>query len=155
MKIKIWTGQTHSGKSSALLQWATAHDAHGIVTPTLHGRKVLLDLATASEFPFEATADDQNTIAVGNYYLHKNAFLQSEIIINRAIEAQPNWIILDEIGKLELQQKGHHQAILRLLQKSQSALLFVVRDYLLTQVMEQYRLAIYKPEIMEYNTDKF
>ncbi len=137
-QILLFTGDIQTGKSTKLLQWCADKNALGFVTPTVAGKKVLHDLATAQQIPYELSSPSENAIAIGRYFLAADAFVAAYHIIEKAIAAQPDWIVLDEIGKLELRNEGHHRAIELLLQTSHANLLFVVRHSLLTEVKEKY-----------------
>jgi nucleoside-triphosphatase THEP1 len=75
----------------------------------------------------------------------KAAFTQGQEIIERAMVSNYNWTIIDEVGKLEIEQgEGFEPAILRLVKTFQSGkegkLLLVIRDSLLIKAMEKYEL---------------
>jgi nucleoside-triphosphatase len=137
-QIILFTGEIQTGKSAHLLDWCADKNALGFVTPTINGKKVLHDVASAKQSPYELDALSENAIAIGRYFLHAAAFANAYNIIEKAITAQPDWIVLDEIGKLELRNEGHHRAIELLLETSNSNLLFVVRNSLLTEVETKY-----------------
>jgi nucleoside-triphosphatase len=127
-----------------LLEWAAAHNALGVITPTVQPHKMLHDLSDGMQYLYEASDAHQDTVAIGNYHLHKSAFVRSTAIIKRAIAQNPSWIVLDEVGKLELRNEGHHELVQYILAKAESNILLVVRDYLLEAVLEKYQIRDYR-----------
>jgi molybdopterin-guanine dinucleotide biosynthesis protein A len=100
----------------------------------LIGNKTLIDFETTNQ---------QNTISVGKFHFSNKAFeTANEYLVN--INPKPNTeIIIDEIGKLELNEQGLHKALthhLHLIRKSDSQhkLVLVVRDSLLEAVKTKF-----------------
>jgi nucleoside-triphosphatase len=140
-KIIILTGPVHSGKSKALMEWVAGKHAAGFVTPAVEGKKVLFNIETAEISPFETEIPDRKSIEVGNYLLIKDTFAKAKGIIQKAIKQQDKeWIIIDEIGKLELKHKGHHSTLKELFVSWKGNILLVVRDYILQDVISRYRI---------------
>lgn len=136
--VFLLSGAIQTGKSEALLRWCEHKDVGGFVTPTFLDKKILYNLLNGKKTPFQ-TEKSENTIAIGNYFLDKNAFIIANTIISEAIAIQKEWIVIDEIGKLELNDEGHHVALLELLYNYKGNILLVVRDTLVEKVIEKYK----------------
>jgi len=81
-------------------------------------------------------------IKVGHFTFDNDIFLQfSDTTIRQCMDGK-DWIIIDEIGKLELAEKGFHKLTegLLLLKKQHQKYLFVVRDTLIDQVVKKYKI---------------
>ena len=139
-KIFLLTGAIQTGKSEALLNWSLGKNIAGFITPTISEKKVLYNILTGEKTIYQVSEADSNSIAIGNYFLNKNAFTIANKIILDAIEAKKEWIILDEIGKLELNGEGHDAILLFLLANYNGNIILVVRDNLLEKVIEKYKI---------------
>lgn len=140
-KIVILTGPIHTGKSKALLQWVKDKEAAGIITPTISNRKKMFDVASKVTHPYQEDVATVDNIQIGKYFINKKAFEITATIVHKSVLSPQKWFILDEIGKLELDKKGHHKIIEKLLATWQYNLLFVVREELLEQAVAHYNLA--------------
>ena len=151
-KIFLFTGAVQTGKSEALLQWSFGKNIGGFITPTVSEKKVLYDILTGEKTAYQVEETDDNTIVIGRYFLDKNAFSIANKIILDAIEVEKEWIVLDEIGKLELNGEGHDATLLFLLSNYDGNIVLVVRDSLLEKVTEKYKIVepviIYNIELL-------
>ena len=149
-RIFLSTGAIQTGKSEALLQWSIGKNIGGFVTPTVSEKKVLYDILTGEKTVYQLDEANNNSISVGRYFLDKNAFRVANKIILDAIEAEKEWIVMDEIGKLELNNEGHDATLLFLLNNYDGNIVLVVRDGLLEKVIEKYKIV--EPAII-YNIE--
>jgi len=145
--IYILTGVIQSGKSTSLTEWIKTNgiEAGGFLTPVdENGKKVLFDLAQQRNLVFELDGQnsDKNTISVGRFIFDADTFEQAIEWTKRQIDSDLPWIIIDEIGKLEMNNLGFHELVNFLLENKgeQKNFLFVVRDTLLDQVKQKYGL---------------
>jgi nucleoside-triphosphatase len=172
-KIYIISGPIQSGKTSALLQWsATRNDVYGILTPIINGKRVFMNAHSREQFAMEADdrnayskntdgkdADDRDAsnkdvsntdasnkdaavINIGRYSFSQTAFNKAKEIIRTAI-GQANWLLIDEIGPLELNNQGFAdvlQEALAALHHEQTIVL-VVREGLREKVKEKFGIA--------------
>lgn len=147
MNLFILSGPVESGKTSALLAWARQRsDVRGILMPGNGADRQFLNLSTYESWPAIAAAGGAGAIEVGRYSFSPAAFARAKAVIVNGGEAAGGWLLLDEIGKLELRGEGFDTALRGLLRGSNSgsgpdALLLVVRDSLLEAVTDRYGLA--------------
>ncbi len=88
---------------------------------------------------YKSNSNDKNTIKIGSYFLSKKAFMKASLIITDALDKNnKQWLIIDKVGKLELENRGHHLLLLSVFERWQNNLLLVVRDYLLEDVLKKY-----------------
>lgn len=139
--VTILTGPVHTGKTTALLQWSQGRgDVQGILTPILEGRRVFLDVHTGNNFGMEAAAGETATLNIGRYVFSQSAFEKASQLIRDA--KQPGWLVIDEVGPLELQGQGFAAVLKEVLQQPVPGqhLLLVVREGLVEKVKEAFEL---------------
>jgi len=129
-----------SGKSEALLDWIQNKEAAGFLTPTICGRKMLYDVADRRYHPYELEKKAANSISIGKFIIDDRAFVLADVIVEENFEKEWDWIVIDEIGKLELQGCGHHLLFEKLLDHAMANILVVVRSELLREIISKYGL---------------
>lgn len=82
---------------------------------------------------------------VGSFSFYVSAFERANAVLVEQAMLQPDWLVIDEIGKLELRQKGFYSGLISILQtRKPNALLLVVRDSLLSDVIATFKLSAAK-----------
>lgn len=142
MNIHILTAPIGSGKSTLLLKWLKSNpsiEAHGFLS--IHERHLneprkLLLLPESTLIPFES---EKGEIHVGKFKFLATAFLKG---IQQLIRANPMaTIVIDEIGKLEIQDQGFEPDLSSVMKDFKfETLIVVVRLSLLADVMQKYPL---------------
>lgn len=133
--ITLLTGPIQSGKTT-YLQRLVQHrtDVGGFLTPDIDGQRYLLDLQTTRTYPLE-TGDSSDAVAVGSYQLSCTTLSLGVHLVDKAMrESAVTTIVIDEIGKLELQGAGYGSIIPAAVAWSREInheLILVVRDYLI------------------------
>ncbi|HSU28123.1 MAG TPA: nucleoside-triphosphatase [Chitinophagaceae bacterium] len=126
--IYILTGPIQTGKTSSLQQWAeNREDVYGILTPVINGKRVFLNVRTGEQWPMEASGTDKEFIIVGKYNFSKIGFDKAAEIIRASIQA-PGWLVIDEIGPLELKGEGFNAILKKVISNRKGKTLLVVRD---------------------------
>ena len=143
--IYILTGAIRSGKTTALLNWSkNRNDVDGLLCPDdANGKRYFLKLKNKTIFKLEAEAETEAVVAIGSFKFLQSAFNEAnDYLILEASKTEPQFLIIDEIGKLELKNEGIHVSTEALISKFKSTnnthLILVVRDYLLDAVLEHY-----------------
>jgi nucleoside-triphosphatase THEP1 len=151
--IHILSGSVHSGKTSRLLQWAEGRsDLAGIATPEQDGLKMLYDLKARRYFPFQINEPYDpavDSIGIGSYRFSDAAFLLARQILERAVQHSPGWLIIDEIGPLELAGQGFEPVAGSIISQYsgsdlESNLLLVIRDTILHKAIEHYHITEFR-----------
>ncbi|MBK9255585.1 MAG: hypothetical protein IPM42_08880 [Saprospiraceae bacterium] len=143
--IYILSGPIRSGKTTALQKWLAENQirAGGFLTPDQDGKRIIYDIELNSGYPLEVHESlSRNIIKVGHFTFDNDIFLQfSDMTIRQCMDGK-EWIILDEIGKLEITEQGFHKLTegLLLLKKPHQKYLFVIRDTLVDQVVKKYNI---------------
>ncbi len=145
----IFSALVHSGKTSALMAWAEGRtDLGGFLAPDIDGVRHLLTLRHRRIYPFQVREDTPTTEAVVPIcryrFLASTFAIAQQTLLEDARCATP-WLVVDEVGKLELQGKGHEPALSEIVHMYHTGaysgkLLLVVRTELLSDVLEKYHL---------------
>ena len=135
MSIVIFTNPIRTGKTTQLLHWCEQQqNVGGIVMPDINGIRHVLDIQTKEIFIIECD-DPGNTneplVNIGRFYFYAAAFEKANaILINESTKAR-DWLVIDEVGRLEVDGKGFYPSIKKILDtKNYKNLLLVVRDSL-------------------------
>ena len=90
----------------------------------------------------EARKNETETIAIGRFIFSKTAFEKASRIIRNAKDKK-GWLVIDEIGPLELRKGGFYKALSDVLKNHAAQLLLVVREGLVDKVKEFFELTHY------------
>jgi len=141
MQLYILTGDTGTGKTTRLMQWCKQQaNITGIVTPVIDGKRFFYDITTEEKRMMEAVADETDVQAVGKYLFSSRAFMWAESMLHLAITSAPDYIVIDEIGPLELLEKGFNNILKELLQSDIRKIILVVRRSKVEEVIAAYHL---------------
>jgi len=157
LKIHILTGPVHSGKTSRLLNWADSlQSVDGIAAPLINSSRYLQRISTNRkkllQIPVNSAVLD--TEKVGTYHFLKDVFAWGRKILLDCAAKNLDWLVVDEVGPLELNGSGLEPAVSEILNCadcSANNILLVVRDSLLSPVIEQYGFK--KKEIVFFNLE--
>lgn len=141
-RVFILTRPVRTGKTGSLISWSEKHsNIYGILTPVIDGRRLFMDVHTRRQLPMEAAAGETDTLTVGRYLFSRQAFEEARQIIRGAI-ARPGWLVIDEVGPLELRGEGFAAVLREALERQpeEQTILLVVREGLVEQVREAFGL---------------
>ncbi|MFN8290272.1 MAG: nucleoside-triphosphatase [Chitinophagaceae bacterium] len=134
----ILTGPVQTGKTTSLLQgFRNRNDLQGILTPVQNGSRVFMNIHTGEQFPMEALPGEKETLAVGRFHFSKSGFEKATAVIRKAIHTA-GWLIIDEIGPLELKGGGFHDVLQEVIAERKGKTLLVVREGLTATVQHQF-----------------
>jgi nucleoside-triphosphatase THEP1 len=137
--IVILTAPIQSGKTTSLINWsAEIKDVHGILTPVINGKRVFMNAQTKELFPMEAVGDEE-TLTIGRFLFSKNNFDRAIQIIRNAI-THKGWLIIDEIGPLELKGEGFCNVLKEVLIARKEKTVLVVREVLVQDVKKYFNM---------------
>ena len=143
--IYILSGPIRSGKSTALKEWISdqSMDAGGFLTPDVDGRRKILDILTGNLYNLELSDTiSENELIVGRFRFDALLFEKAAKWTVTQVKSGLKWIVVDEIGKLEMIDSGFDKLVreLLLLKQEDQNYIFVVRDYLVEDVIKKYGL---------------
>ncbi|NOT50379.1 MAG: hypothetical protein HOP10_03775 [Chitinophagaceae bacterium] len=135
--IFILTAPVRSGKTTSLMKWSEQRDdVQGILTPVIEGKRVFMNAATKEQFPMEAT-DNETALSVGRFAFSIKGFEKATSIIRDAIDKK-GWLVIDEIGPLELRGEGFHDVLKEVVRRSKENVLLIVREGLVKGVQDYF-----------------
>ncbi len=149
MNIVIFSNPIRSGKTTRLQQWCDQKkNIAGILMPDINGKRNILDIKTAATFEIECS-DPENTdkelVNIGRYYFYWEAFEKANSMLLQEITQMGDWLIIDEVGKLEIIGKGFYPAVKAIITAaSYKNLLLVVREGLCEAVVSFFKITDYK-----------
>lgn len=140
-KPKIWllTGEKQIGKTTFLRKWVAArNEVIGLLSPVVEGRRFFYNIKTKKYVKMEI--EDNNlpseVLHVGRFQFSLLVFEQATNQLMQEIEhnATAKYLVIDEIGILEIEQKkGFYNLLIYLLTNSlHFDIVLVVRNSLLT-----------------------
>lgn len=140
----VLTGSIRSGKSTALRAFLKdKKNAGGFLSPDIEDKRKLLFLKDGSIHAFEALdGDAEDTLAIGRFHFRKSTFEKAQALLQQPLAPLPHWWVADEIGPLELDNKGFEPAFGFFLsaveQQNLTCLMVVVREKLLPAFEAKY-----------------
>ena len=149
MSIYIFSRPLHSGKTTELLQWCGLQkNIYGILMPDINGSRKILALGTQEIFDVECIDTAITNLAltsIGRFHFYTAAFEKANVILLAALNQQPNWLVIDEAGKLELDGKGFYNSIVKAVDfynknKVSGNLIITVRESLCTEVISFFKI---------------
>ncbi|MES2559625.1 MAG: NTP transferase domain-containing protein [Bacteroidota bacterium] len=142
--IYILSQPIQSGKTTLLMQWIQSQSkVAGFLTPDVEGTRKLYDIQHHTYHKLQLHEGDDG-IKIGRFVFDKGVFETARNIMRTAILQQPEWIVVDEVGRLEMDRNEGLEPELSMLiqhfktQTTQTKLLLVVRDYLLEDAKKHY-----------------
>ena len=105
--------------------------------------RILQNVADRKSITFE-TLSEENTITVGRYHFDPTAFGIAASWLEAALDKPSPLIVIDEIGKLEINKQGFDPYLWPFFEKARQKtdihLMIIIRDYLLQSVIDRYKL---------------
>ncbi len=149
MSIYIFSRPLHSGKTTELLQWCDLQkNIYGILMPDINGSRKILDLGTKEVFDVECvdiTNTKQALTSIGRFHFYTAAFEKGNSFVLASLNQTPDWLVIDEAGKLELDGKGFYESIIKVVDlyssnKVSGNLLITVRESLCKEVISFFKI---------------
>lgn len=127
------------------------NDVSGILTPVINGQRFFMDAATREAFKMEAETGEINVVAVGKYIFSATAFDRAKKILLESSGQKEGWLIVDEVGPLELKGEGFDDVLKEILstgssfdrENSKLKIILVVRESLVAEVIKHYEIVNY------------
>lgn len=146
-KLSILTDDIRTGKTTKLLNWVRSKNVGGFLTPDVDALRWLFDIAAEKYLPFESETASDLTIEVGRFSFYKSAFNYGNELIIKSFNSDFNYFIIDEFGKLELNEKGFSSGVgelINYLLKNNDACeyIIIVREFLVEDFLEKYNLNV-------------
>ncbi len=142
----ILTGPINSGKTTKLMQWAAAQkNIDGIFQPVIDEKRFIYHISSRTLKILEAkkTVPENELVIIGRYQFRKSVFNWAKNVLTDCLDRKLDWLIIDEIGPLELEGKGLEPTVSKIfneIDKLNGNVLCVVRDSLFDQFVKHYNL---------------
>ncbi|MCK4514960.1 MAG: hypothetical protein KAU31_06860 [Spirochaetaceae bacterium] len=122
-RVYLVTGPVQTGKTTRLRAWCDERsDVDGILAPVVDGRRHLLHIRSGAIRNLEDVSGGAAKVTVRRYTFNADVFAWARNCLlgaasdpGQGINAQPRWIIVDEVGPLELSGGGLEPAVSALL----------------------------------------
>ncbi len=142
--IYIYTGPVQSGKTTAVYKWSREQKSvGGFLTPDIGGLRYAHFLATKQWQSFETQNPTEiaATISIGKFNFFQSTFHYMQESLLTDLSSGKEWIVIDELGKLEVKGEGlapTAQQVITAVQanKAQSNLILMIREELLSTAIE-------------------
>ena len=100
-----------------------------------------MDAHTKEEFPMESDPGSDSVLLVGKFSFDVISFLKAMSIVRDALNYKHGWLILDEIGPLELKKEGFYKVVNEIIVSPTSLnILFVIRDTILHKAIDFFHM---------------
>ncbi len=142
-RIVILTGEKRTGKTTVLTGWMDNNSTTGgILTPDKSGKRVIVHYPGKKIFPLQTDRAGSETVHVGRFYFFKKSFeLANNLLLEDINSPDLSWVVFDEIGLLELNEKGLYPSFIRALQQTHTSnILLVVREGLVREIVEKFMI---------------
>ena len=116
--------------------------------PDIKGKRKMIDVRTSEIFEAEADADNpgnETLINIGRYNFYASSFEKANSIILNELIVAPDWLVIDEVGRLEMQAGGFFPALKKIIpiyrdESCKQRLLLVIRDSLVQPVLNFFEI---------------
>ncbi|HPQ21768.1 MAG TPA: nucleoside-triphosphatase [Saprospiraceae bacterium] len=124
-------------------------DIQGFLAPRIlqNGRTVgynIMDVSSGKMNNFlSTTPNNENVRTIGKYFINQKGLDFGFKLIALACKNQARLVVMDEIGKLELQDKGWSKALNQVLISTDAKLILTVRDTFVSDIIAHFDLTKY------------
>ena len=145
-RIIILSDAIRTGKTSALASWLeNVHSKAGFICPDIENSRKLLNLQTGIYHDFELKVKTDDCTSIGKFHFSNQVIQQTCLETLEASQKGFQFLVLDEIGKLEIESDlGFfpilHQLFASYKQAGNGYLIVVIRDSLLQKAIEKFNL---------------
>ena len=156
--IYILTGPIQSGKTTRIANWAMEkNDVFGILTPVISGKRMFTDLHSKNIFEMEANSWETEILTIGKFKFSKAGFSKAVEILRNGLNEKKGWLVVDEIGPLELKGEGFSDILKEILHSAsnQQKILLVIRESILEDVIQFFGLRQYHYVVIDTESDIF
>lgn len=150
-EIYILTGDIQTGKTTSLMNWCEQRaDVAGILTPIIDDKRKFVNVFSNAVFDMEANNEEKDILLIGKYRFSLKAFDRAKQILLQSLPSTINYLIIDEIGFLEIKGEGFYECVKTILKKNiDQKIILVVRKNLLTDVIKIFNLKKSHPKIID------
>ncbi len=144
-KIYLLCGPVRTGKTTRIMDWSSSSEnVDGITAPVYLNQKHMFNLKTGVMKNLENVSEcaEDKIITVGTYKFNPEVFEWGRKKLKQAASTVDlKWLVIDEIGLLELDGRGLEPEVTRILNNRNNYkfnILLIVRESLVDDVMKKY-----------------
>jgi len=148
--IYIFTDAIHTGKTTVLQNWIRDKQikAGGILTPDRDEKRWIYDISRDEWHTLQVEKGHPlpDSVVIGKFRFSRSGFKLAQQILLRSAQEDPDWVIVDEVGMLELHRKtGLEPSLSEIINIYKSGqqkgnLLLVIRNYLVEETINMFGL---------------
>ncbi|MBU0559350.1 MAG: nucleoside-triphosphatase [Bacteroidetes bacterium] len=143
-EVIIISDKIKTGKTTRLMRWCSEQkNIDGILQPVIEGKRFFYRISSRTLKQLEVD-EGKNVTEIGKYKFSNDAFDWARKILIESFETNIDYLTIDEVGPLELKGKGLEPAVSKIISNRnvfQGKMIFVVRENILAQFLEHYKLA--------------
>jgi nucleoside-triphosphatase THEP1 len=149
-RVYIISGKISAGKTTFAKKLADELKRHNIAVGGIISEKVmsdsqisgynLIDIETNESEILLRRSDEVEKERIGRFGIFAEGFVRGKAILTRVRLSENTIAIIDEVGVLELGDKGWSECLVELLETSNKQLLIIVRENLLEEVIRKWNL---------------
>jgi nucleoside-triphosphatase THEP1 len=145
VSIFILSGPVHSGKTTGLQNWMRKQgNVHGLLMPEEEEGRFFEFFPDGIRFPaFFREGKEKGKMEIGRFVFSENSFAKANDFLLRKAGEKPDLMVADELGKLEMENKGLATGFLALIAAYKigpGSLILVIRESLLEPAIEKFGL---------------
>ena len=139
-EVYILTAPIQTGKTTSLVKWSEKrNDVYGILTPVVDGKRMFMNAHSRQLFLMEAKEGETEMLTVGRFVFSKTNFDKAIQIIRNGMDKE-GWLIIDEIGPMELKGEGFSEVLKEVLSERPGKIVLVVREGFAEQVKKYFNI---------------
>ena len=100
----------------------------------------LVNIQSGDSIPLCGITAKENWLKAGRFYFNRDAIAMGEKWLLENKNSQTGFVVIDEIGIFELDNKIWHTAFQKLLKQSNCQLIITVRESILENIIQKYML---------------
>lgn len=143
-KIYLFSRPIRTGKTTELQSWLSLkNNVDGVLMPDIEGKRHLQFYKENRLISIEAN-ENEEYFSIGKFKFKIQPFEQAKQYILEAVHQKIDYLVIDEIGKLELQ---HHSGfepglatLIEMANQNNVSLIIVVRSSLLEEMIQHYQI---------------
>lgn len=148
-QIFILSGAQGEGKTRRCLEIVAdlkseEESVGGIVAPGFWKKNIrsgfdLMDVQTHQKIPFAKREPENGWIKIKTFYFNPRAIHEGEAILRKAV-LENDWIVLDEIGKLDIKGQLWASVFTELIKIPHKNWIVCIRDIFVDEVIEHWQM---------------
>ncbi len=158
-KVVILSGTVQSGKTTSLLKhFSKTKAVGGFICPDVNGARMMYFVSESRVVPFQIPQKEKS-ILIGKFAFNEEVINKACDILVHPLTLENDFVIVDEIGPLELKEEGYYQSLSILLESAKNkvdlTIVLVVRQHLVADVISKFNLSeariIAKEDLLPYS----